>query len=212
MPRSTVSARPTPVLLLHGVWLVGSTLRVLAARLRDAGFAPECLGYPSVRGGPQPSIARLRERWTALGDDGPVHVVGHSLGGLIALGAAKAGTLPPGRIVCLGSPLAGSRAARTLARLPFGARLTGRSHALLCAGCTALPPGREVGVIAGRTALGIGALWTGFDGANDGTVAVAETRIDGLADHLELPATHTGLLLSRAVADHTIRFLDRGRF
>jgi hypothetical protein len=43
-------------------------------------------------------------------------------------------------------------------------------------------------------------------------VSVAETKVPGLADHLELPVSHTGLVLSRKVADAIDAFLRSGRF
>jgi hypothetical protein len=47
---------------------------------------------------------------------------------------------------------------------------------------------------------------------HDGTVAVAETRIEGAADHLVLPVTHLSMLWSAAVADQAVHFLREGRF
>jgi hypothetical protein len=41
---------------------------------------------------------------------------------------------------------------------------------------------------------------------------VAETRLDGAADHLQLSVSHTGLVLSARVADQTAAFLRLGRF
>ena len=98
---------PTRVLLLHGIWMVGLTMRRFARGLAEAGFEPEIVGYPSIAGGPDAAGARLAD---ALAH-GPAHVVGHSLGGLSALQAARAAPdLPVGRIVCLGSPVCGSGA------------------------------------------------------------------------------------------------------
>ncbi len=206
-------AAPEPVLLLHGIWLVGSTLKPLARRLAAAGFMPVPLTYPSVIGGPGPAVDAVRARLRALARGGPVHLVGHSLGGLVALEAVRdAGDLPPGRVVCLGSPLAGSRIARHLDHLPGARRLTGRSHDLLCGGACACPSGREVGSIAGRIPLGVGALLGGLDGPHDGTVAVDETRLPGLADHCVIAASHSGLLLSAEAARRAIVFLRAGRF
>jgi hypothetical protein len=47
---------------------------------------------------------------------------------------------------------------------------------------------------------------------NDGTVAVEETKLPGIKDHIELPVSHTGLLVSAAVASQTAFFLRHGEF
>ena len=79
-------------------------------------------------------------------------------------------------------------------------------------GFTAWPAGVDVGSIAGRIPLGIGRLLGPFPEPNDGTVAVAETQIAGLADHIVLPVSHVALLWSSAVAAQTEHFLLHGRF
>jgi pimeloyl-ACP methyl ester carboxylesterase len=189
----------------------GFTLWPLARRLRGFGYRAEVFDYASLMRGPAPSVDKLATRLQALAD-GPVHLVGHSLGGLVALEtvASYAG-LPPGRVLCLGSPLAGSSAARGMARRHLGFWL-GRSATLLRSGLHALPEGREVAVIAGSKSMGLGVVFGEFDGLNDGTVAVWETRLPGLADHRVLPDSHTGLLLDRRVADLAAGFLRDGRF
>jgi hypothetical protein len=72
--------------------------------------------------------------------------------------------------------------------------------------------GRELGLIAGTRAVGIGRFFAGFSEPNDGTVAVRETRLEGATDHLLLPVSHMGMLLSARVADECGRFLRDGRF
>jgi hypothetical protein len=118
------------------------------------------------------------------------------------------------RVVCLGAPLRGSRTATRALRLPGGRRLIGKCLVDVTArnGFASWPVGVEVGSIAGRIPLGVGRLFGRFREPNDGTVAVAETRIDGLADHIVLPVAHTALLWSTAVAAQTEHFLLHGSF
>ncbi|MGY0560188.1 MULTISPECIES: esterase/lipase family protein [unclassified Luteimonas] len=198
------------VILLHGIWMTRSTMWPLARRLRAQGFAPELLGYRSVTDGTDNAASRLLE---SLHAGGPAHVVGHSLGGLIALHALqKDPAVTVGRIVCLGSPLCGSGAAAGLARHRFSHVWFGRSKRVLLDGCLAWPEGIEVGMIAGSAPYGLGRFFGGFDGEHDGTVAVEETRSPALADHLVVHASHLGMLLSNEVAAQTAQFLGAGFF
>jgi pimeloyl-ACP methyl ester carboxylesterase len=140
-------------------------------------------------------------------------VVAHSLGGLVALTALEQHpSLPVRRVVCLGSPLCGSAAAEGVARLPLVGRTLGRSRDLLRAGCTPWRGRAEVGMVAGTLPFGLGQFLGKFDGPSDGTVSVAETRLDGLADHLVVRTSHTGLVLSPNVAREVATFLREGRF
>ena len=71
---------------------------------------------------------------------------------------------------------------------------------------------RDVGIIAGTLPLGFGKLFANFDGEHDGTVAVSETNLEGAKDHLRIRVSHSGLLVSRDVADQAAAFLKRGEF
>lgn len=215
MSASRLDPTPDPaetpsVMLVHGIWNARAWLMPFALRLRREGLAPTVFGYDSVWRDPETAgdrlIALLRRR--------PVEaLVGHSLGGLVILEALRrAPDLPVKRVVCLGSPLRGSAAAAGLvARPPLGLAL-GRSRALLERGCPPWTGAAEVGVIAGDRAKGLGGLFATLDGSSDGTVTVAETRLDGLADHCVLPASHSGLVLSAEVAAQTAHFLRHGHF
>ncbi|WP_460830277.1 alpha/beta fold hydrolase [Lysobacter humi (ex Lee et al. 2017)] len=197
------------VILLHGLWMRPASLALLGRRLADAGFEPVGLGYSTVRGGPARAVPDLIE----LAGQGPCHVVGHSLGGLVALTALEQRpALPVERVVCLGSPLCGSAAAAGIARLPVVGRALGRSRDLLREGCRPWTGAARVGMVAGSRPLGLGQFLGRLDGVSDGTVAVAETRLAGLADHVVLRASHTGLAFSPQVARQVVAFLREGRF
>lgn len=197
------------VVLVHGLWMPGAALWRLAAWLREAGCSTRIFGYRSISDGPGPAAARLADVLAGRECD----VVAHSLGGLVTLATLAAQPrLPVRRVVCLGSPLRGSTAAKGLQRLGAGGLLLGRSASLLCSGLPSWQGTAEVGVIAGEAALGLGRIVGRFDGPNDGTVAVEETRIEGLADHVCLPVSHTGLVFSPQVARAALGFLEHGRF
>ena len=198
------------VILLHGLWMVGATMWPLARRLRAQGFEPEIPGYRSISASPQVAIDALLGRLRA---GGPAHVVGHSMGGLIALRALAAGPeIPVGRVLCLGSPLCGSAAAAGLSKRSLSRVYFGHSTGILLEGCATAPERVEVGMIAGSAPHGLGRLFGRFEGEHDGTVAVAETRAPWLAGHLVLRTSHMGMLLSREVAAQAGCFLREGRF
>jgi pimeloyl-ACP methyl ester carboxylesterase len=198
------------VILLHGLWLPGAAMHWLAAHLKADGFAPEVFSYHSVADGPDTAVPRLVELLEA--GDG-ADIVAHSLGGLIALQAlCESPGLPVARVVCLGSPLTGSGAATGMLRWAPAAALLGRSAALLRTGIACWEGKAQVGVIAGRVPHGLGALFAGFDGEHDGTVAIAETQLPGLADHVVVDASHSGLLFSTEAAEQATAFLRDGHF
>lgn len=184
-------------------------MRLLAARLAQAGFAPEQFTYPTIAGGPEAALPRLVETLSRA----PAHVLAHSLGGLVTLTALQREPgLPVSRVVCLGSPLCGSAAATGMARQSITGAALGCSASLLREGCQAWRGQAEVGVVAGRVRLGLGQFFGGIRGDSDGTVAIAETQLAGLTDHVVVGASHSGLLFSRAAARQAIEFLRNGRF
>jgi hypothetical protein len=206
---------PEHVILLHGLWMRGFALARLHRRLIEAGFRVHRFDYLSVAATQQRILDRLRARMNELAAEADaVHLVGHSLGGLLALRACvDADSLPPGRIVCLGSPLKGSAAARAFAGWGrSGEVLLGHNRELMEQGFERWDGPREVGMIAGCTPLGLGAVLNHFEGQHDGTVAVDETRLPGLAAHRVVETNHTGLLFSAEVAREVAQFLRGGRF
>jgi len=198
------------VLLVHGLLNADSWLRPLAARLRRHGFETEVFGYSSLLDGPQRAVPRLVERLRRSPVEG---LVGHSLGGLIALEALRsAPDLAVPRVVCLGSPLCGSLTARNLAGRAWTRPLLGRSAPLLQAGLQCWDGSAEVGVVAGDVAHGLGRLFARFDGGSDGTVGLEETRLPGVADHCIVHCSHTGLVFSEDAVAQAAHFLRHGRF
>jgi len=201
------------LVLVHGIWMTGLELMPLAGRLRVAGYRCRIFRYASLRRPPRRNAAALAGFVQRLGV-GRVHFVAHSLGGIV-LAYLFSGwpRLPPGRAVLLGTPLAGSGVARHLVASPRLRPLLGRSvEQGLLGGAPALPRDRLVGLVAGRVGLGVGSLVGGLERPGDGTVALRETRVEGLADWISLPVSHFGMLWSSRVSAAVLQFLTRGHF
>ena len=209
----------TVIVYVHGLWQRGAESIWLRRRLsQDVKAEARAFSYPSVAADATSNARALAAYLTAIRAD-TLHLVGHSLGGLLILKLFEADAqarLPPGRIVLLGSPLRGSRTAQKLARLPFGKTIMGRAVGEELLG----PRGerrrwnraRELGVIAGDLGFGLGRLVGPLGGPSDGTILVEETELDGAADRLVLRVSHTGMLFSAAVAHAAGAFLSTGRF
>jgi pimeloyl-ACP methyl ester carboxylesterase len=201
------------VVTVHGLWMRGASMALLRRRLEPQGFRIYEFNYRSVTRSLADNAAALAAFVAATPGD-TVHLIGHSLGGAVIREMLESRVPRVGRVVCLGSPLRGSRTGARLARLPGGRYAVGKTVAELNArgGFAAWVAGVEAGSIAGRVPLGLGRLFGPFPEPNDGTVAVAETQIDGARDQLVLPVSHFALLWSRRVADQALHFLLHGRF
>jgi pimeloyl-ACP methyl ester carboxylesterase len=193
------SKKSEAVVLVHGLWMTGREMRVLGGRLEESGFRVRYFRYRSWRGGLAEAAGALREFVEATEGE-RVHLVGHSLGGVVIAKMEEAASLSrQGRVAMLGSPMGGSAAARIMSRRRVGRWLVGGviregivEHA------PKWPGGRELLVVAGDMPLGSGLL-LGLKKPHDGVIRVEETRVDGVRT-VTVRASHVGLLLSRKVA------------
>jgi len=207
------------VVCLHGIWMPGAGMIFAKKRLEtDARFAVALFNYAPVTETLDDVANRLAD-FIAAGGDEPAHLVGYSLGGGVALRMLALRTdIAIDRVVCLGSPLCGSRAAFRLSQLDWGHLILGKTIAegvlddAAHSWARGVTKTHEIGCLAGDVPLGFGRLIAGFDEANDGTVAVSETRMPGIADHLVLPVSHKGMLISKDIVDQAAAFLRRGEF
>jgi hypothetical protein len=207
-------AQTDRVLLVHGLWMNGLIMRLMQRRIEERGYEVDCYSYPTIRLTLKENAERLAGYCKRF-EDGKLHLVGHSMGGLIVLNALSlVSSTCLGRIVVAGTPFTDSFSARRLDRLPGGRRLLGK-----CIGqwlqepCAAAFERTEIGVIAGDGGVGLGRfIAPDLPKPSDGVVSVSETPVPGMRDHVVLHVSHTAMLASREVARQICAFLDKGRF
>ncbi|MBB4365042.1 pimeloyl-ACP methyl ester carboxylesterase [Bradyrhizobium sp. CIR18] len=207
------------MVLLHGIARTSASLMKLERALRAAGFATLNIDYPS-RSKPiaalaediHPAITRFAER------DAPLHFVAHSMGGLVARAyIAKHRPARLGRVVMLGTPNSGSEVADLLrGSLPYRKFYGPAGLELTTTPATApnaLPAiDYPVGVIAGSRFIDPVAGLLVLPKPNDGRVSVQSAGLAGMADHIVVKTSHTGLPRHAAAIAQTIAFLREGRF
>jgi pimeloyl-ACP methyl ester carboxylesterase len=185
---------------------------ILAARLGRLGFDVEVLSYRS-HGQSLTQItdeieASLPARFNCRFD-----IVAHSLGGLVAHQlATRLGSDAINKVVMLGSPFLGTRAADVLvksrlARLIYGPiwsdllPVERRKHDVRIDGV-------DFGMIAGVVPF------TRYlpRGESDGLIPVSSTKGTLFKQHITISASHATLLISKAAAEHAGSFLQHGHF
>lgn len=203
-----------PVIVIHGLWVHGLIMGWLARRIRRDGFAAQTYSYPTMRLTLGENAERFAQYCASLSVP-RVHIVAHSMGGLVALKMLEQHReLRCGRLILIGTPYSGSFAAQRLQRFPGGSTLLGRSIAQWLREPRPLPDGvAETGIIAGTRGYGLGRLIApDLPQPHDGVVTLAETVVPGVTQRIELPVGHTEMLVSREVARQCSAFLRNGRF
>src|SRR5262249_59696154 len=124
-----------------------------------------------------------------------LHLVAHSLGGLVTLRMFERGVkLPEGRVVFLGSPVRGSHSARGLTERGLGWSIGKSGPGTLAAKHDPKwTEPRQLGLVAGTHDLRINFLLPELPSPNDGVVALEETRIEGATDSVTVHSNHTGM-------------------
>lgn len=201
------------VIILHGLYMHGMVMQPLGHKLRKYGYRTKILSYNSVAINEQRLFSLLDK---TLSDSMPNILVGHSLGGLLIKRYLEDRQLPTSKVshvVTIGSPLKGASIVTRIQELGMSAILGNspdfglRQHE----SAWALP--QKLGSIAGTLPLGVRSLLL-MDNRmmSDGTVTVEETRLEGMADHVEIKSSHTSLIYSALVPNQIHHFIQNSHF
>jgi len=200
------------IALVHGLWNRGWMMASMAKRLRARGHEVRVFSYPTRASDLDGHADELRS-FLLQQDTRELHLVGHSMGGLVILDMlSRHDDLPPGRVVLLGTPVKGSIVVKRLAKLPGQKFIFGEARENLLEGFQVSPVNRETGMISGTRSMGLGQIAGKHDEPNDGTVCVSETRLEGLKDTLEMDVSHSEMLVSGKIVEQVEQFLLSGSF
>ncbi len=206
------------VLLVHGILRSTGTFSALEKALIDAGFDAVAISYPSSRATIEEhaeGLARLLDRQEGTET---VSFVTHSMGGLVvrhllSFDRAWQRRVAVHRIVLIAPPNRGSAIARVIEDIPAYRSIYGEAGQQLTPADVSNVPmlDHPFAIIAGGTGDG-----EGFNpllpGDDDGTVGLAETRLEGAMDFLVVPEIHAVISNHRDTIRATINFLKHGTF
>lgn len=200
------------IVLVHGLWNRGWMMAAMAKRLRALDHQVRVFSYPTRAANLDVHADELcnfiHENKTR-----ELHLVGHSMGGLVILNMlSRYDDFPPGRVVLMGTPVKGSTVVRRLTKLPGHRIIFGKAREHLLEGFQFSPEGRETGMIRGTRSFGFGQIAGKHNEPNDGSICVSETKLEGLKDTIELPVAHSEMLVSAEVLRQVEYFLLFGKF
>lgn len=188
--------------------------------LVESGYTVANIDYP-FRKKPIPALAQIAvsngiAQCSSENVD-KIHFVTHSLGGILVryyLSQHKIDNL--GNIVMLAPPNQGSEIVDRLKSFPGFRSFNGPAGLQLGTDSASIPLSLggvdyRVGVIAGTRTFNP-VLSTYLPNPDDGKVSVSRTKVEGMADFISLPVSHTFIMCNDTVISQIKRFIQSGTF
>jgi pimeloyl-ACP methyl ester carboxylesterase len=195
------------IVMVHGLWMKPWTWSAYRRFFIRHGYRVHRFGYRTT-GQPMERSAMKLAAFVNSRDQHTVHLLVHSMGGLLAM-QAMPHINKPGKLVMLGSPVQGSRVARKLQQKGWHRTFLRHATKPLTSGVSQPHRLRPSLMIAGTRPMGLGRVIERQLGPGDGTVALAETRAEWIDEHREIHTSHFGLLLDRQAMQISLDFLSR---
>jgi triacylglycerol lipase len=208
------------VILLHGMGRMKASMRKVETYLHDNGYETINVNYPTTK---EPieelsdNLQRCVETY-CIDTTKRVHIVTHSLGGIVARYYLTGNSLPEGsRVVMMAPPNRGSEISDKLLNFPPYEWLNGPAGMQLTTDSSSIPnsladnPSVEIGILTGTKSND---PWFNhlFSGEHDGKVTVESAKLDHMKDFKLHPVTHTFIMKSDAVVEDIYHFIKHGRF